>query len=130
MYLYFVITLQGEMCYAFVSYFPRAGGFDQCVQYDTYDQCDNYNQQSNPISICQSLVNHMSAATTATIGIYKTELCLAPLPWHQDYYRPGDGRLRFQKISNGHDWWSGVRFTEMHWWKHKHVWQEMYEQRT
>lgn len=33
------------MCYAFVSYFPKAEGFDQCVQYFTYDQCDNYNRQ-------------------------------------------------------------------------------------
>lgn len=37
---------QGEMCYAFVSYFPKADGFDQCVQYADYDQCDNYINQS------------------------------------------------------------------------------------
>lgn len=34
------------MCYAFVSYFPKADGFDQCVQYADYDQCDNYINQS------------------------------------------------------------------------------------
>ena len=41
-----VFCEQGEMCFAFVSYFPKAAGFDQCVQFADYDQCDNYIDQS------------------------------------------------------------------------------------
>lgn len=41
-----ILLSQGEMCYAFVSYFPKTQDFDQCVQMDKYDQCDNYNHNS------------------------------------------------------------------------------------
>lgn len=29
----------GEMCYAFITYFPRVPNFDQCLQFDVYDIC-------------------------------------------------------------------------------------------
>ncbi|XP_059172056.1 dopamine beta-hydroxylase-like [Physella acuta] len=29
----------GEMCYAFLTYFPKVDNFDQCIQFDKYDIC-------------------------------------------------------------------------------------------
>ncbi|XP_005107800.1 tyramine beta-hydroxylase [Aplysia californica] len=29
----------GEMCYAFLTYYPKVQGFDQCIQFDRYDIC-------------------------------------------------------------------------------------------
>jgi len=29
----------GEMCYAFISYYPKVEKFDQCIQFDKYDIC-------------------------------------------------------------------------------------------
>ncbi|CAG5121431.1 unnamed protein product [Candidula unifasciata] len=32
----------GEMCYAFITYFPRVPDFDQCIQFDVYDICSSH----------------------------------------------------------------------------------------
>lgn len=29
----------GEMCYAFITYYPKVEGFNQCIQFDKYDIC-------------------------------------------------------------------------------------------
>ena len=50
-----VFCEQGEMCFAFVSYFPKAAGFDQRVQFADYDQCDNYIDQSKLIVLHQGV---------------------------------------------------------------------------
>lgn len=59
------------MCYAFVSYFPKMPGFDQCVQYDHYDQCNNYNQQSETVTILVTTCDYQIRVVTET--------CLAAL---------------------------------------------------
>ncbi|XP_055863814.1 dopamine beta-hydroxylase-like isoform X2 [Biomphalaria glabrata] len=37
--LYWGEGSDGEMCYAFVTYFPKVNNFDQCIQFDRYDIC-------------------------------------------------------------------------------------------
>ncbi|KAH9499340.1 hypothetical protein Btru_003815, partial [Bulinus truncatus] len=37
--LYWGEGSDGEMCYAFITYFPKVNNFDQCIQFDRYDIC-------------------------------------------------------------------------------------------